>query len=180
MLLNSLRAASKGLTPLGTLQVLFEACFCFVKDAFCLYVIHIVEVKHKHLPLYPALERLLSTSVIQLKSNSQVASLGTGSHVFFLVKSRTVSPPAVSLTACWCLDIESWHPDPAFNPSKGSWSLQYIVVSVFVTSLIPCSVSQSSFTPWSEWCLCIPSAVLFCPARGFHSSRILSLIKIAR
>lgn len=52
MLLNSLHAAFKDLTLLGTFLVLFVVCFCFVKVAFYLYIVHIVEVKHKHLALY--------------------------------------------------------------------------------------------------------------------------------
>lgn len=62
MLLNSLHAAFKDLTPLEAFLVLFVVCFCFVKDY--LYIIHIVDVKHKHLALYHPFKGFLSASLI--------------------------------------------------------------------------------------------------------------------
>lgn len=55
MLLNSLHAAFKDLTVSWNFLVLFVVCF--VKDAFYLYIVCIVEVKHKHLVLYHSFER---------------------------------------------------------------------------------------------------------------------------
>lgn len=55
MLLNNLHAAFKDLTRLGKFLVLFVVCF--VKDAFYLYIVCIVEVKHKHLALYHCVKR---------------------------------------------------------------------------------------------------------------------------
>jgi len=63
MLINSLHAAFKDLTRLGTFLVLFVICFCFVKDAFSL--VHIVE--HIHLALYHSFKGCLSTSLITVR-----------------------------------------------------------------------------------------------------------------
>lgn len=64
MLLNSFHAAFKDLTVIGTFLVLLVVCFSFLKDAFSLYIVHIVEVKHKHFSLYHSFKEFLSTSFI--------------------------------------------------------------------------------------------------------------------
>lgn len=93
MLLNSLHAAFKDLTPLETFLVLFVVCFCFVKDAFYHYIVHIVGVKHKPLALYHSFKGFLSASLIMVTKCVILNAVP--------IKSRTVSPHVVSLTACW-------------------------------------------------------------------------------
>ena len=105
------------------------------------------------------------------------------SSVLLQLKSRTVSLHVVSLTACWVKQtlmvserlILASCPDLTFNHLH--WSLQYIVVSVLVTSSIPFTEPRSFLPLWSNCCYCSANSVLFCTARVFLSSGILLLDK---